>query len=256
MGSASACGSAGCKRPNESADDEEPVGAGTVWSVHSGLPVSRRSLALVGTALVLATVILGWKIGPSAYPTRPDSWAWRLAVSPRVWRPLDALTLGHGKDVVDDLAPIATPGTGFALSVGLGLTFSWLHRTRDAVFAVAGPISALILTEWLFKPLFGRTLRGDLAYPSGHTTATLAAATVLTLLTWKRWGPSRAALVVSLYTAVVVVLALYLLSRREHYPTDMVGGFGIGVGIPCIVAALTLDARDLRPATQDSGQHL
>jgi undecaprenyl-diphosphatase len=195
---------------------------------------------VVGAALIAATLVLGWFVRDSNYPTGPDLWGWRNIPSPTVWRLLDIPLLGHAEQVVADLAPIATPGTGFALGLGLAIVNWWRRDRRLAAFCLLAPGLALVVTEWALKPLVGRTLRGGLAYPSGHTTATFAAGTLLVLLAYRWGGVRRAAVTAVLWLVPVATLVLFLLDRRLHYPTDMLGGVGIGVGVPLLVAAAML----------------
>ncbi len=69
----------------------------------------------------------------------------------------------------------------------------------------------------------------DPSFPSGHSSASFAAATVLLLNRWEgRW----AALVLA---ALIAFSRLYL---YVHYPTDVVGG--ILVGVLCGVLAKRL----------------
>ncbi len=51
-----------------------------------------------------------------------------------------------------------------------------LRRYRAAILVAGSEIVASGLTEFVFKPVVGRTLGGSLSYPSGHTTAAFALA--------------------------------------------------------------------------------
>jgi membrane-associated phospholipid phosphatase len=204
---------------------------------HRDRSLPRRAFVVTGVALIGAALVLGWLVRDSSYPTRPDQWGWQHIPSPTVWRVLDLPLVGHAHEVVADLFPIATPGTGFALGLGLAIVNWWRRQRRLALFCLLAPGLALAVTEWVLKPLVGRTLRGGLAYPSGHTTASFAAGTLLILLSYRWGGLRRAAVTAALWLVPVATLVLYLLDHRLHYPTDMLGGVGIGIGVPLLVAA-------------------
>jgi membrane-associated phospholipid phosphatase len=119
----------------------------------------------------------------------------------------------------------------------LFLLFRWAGRHRAAWFCLGAPALSLMVTEWVGKPLFHRTLRDGLAYPSGHTTAAVSVGTLLVLLGWRSGGIRRAALVAALWAVPAMSMILYLLLNRSHYPSDIVGGVGVGIGVPCLLAA-------------------
>jgi membrane-associated phospholipid phosphatase len=131
-----------------------------------------------------------------------------------------------------------------------------MGRRRTALFCLSAPCLSLLVTEWLGKPFFHRTLGSALAYPSGHTTAAVSAGTLLVLLGWRTGGIRRAALVAALWAVPAASVVLYLLIHRSHYASDIVGGIGVGMGIPCLLAALLFGRRRAySPAARESRPH-
>jgi membrane-associated phospholipid phosphatase len=164
-------------------------------------------------------------------------------------------------ETLDALVILGNPEVVVALSLGLAAAGLILRHRRLAVLALLGPAGASVITELLLKPLFGRTLAGGLAFPSGHTTGVFAAATVAAILVHHRMPSQRRrlhALLVSSPLLPPVAVAIALIGLGHHYATDTVGGCGVGVGVVTALA-LGLDHtamrsgplhdHDLRPRT-------
>jgi len=122
-------------------------------------------------------------------------------------------------------------------------------RLNGALLSAAAVPVAEVFSEKLFKPLVDRTLLGGISYPSGHTTAIVALAAVLTVLAdgtlrRPRARPARALILAVAYAAVAGV-ALGLIGLRWHYFTDTVGGAAVGIGTAAALA-LILDSRFAR----------
>ena len=134
-------------------------------------------------------------------------------------------------------------------------------RLTGAVLALAAVPAAVGLVEGLLKPLIDRTYRGDLVYPSGHTTAVFALATVLTVLLLIPLHPAspraprapralraRRALRVAIPAVAAVLaclVALAVTGLRWHYFTDTVAGAAAGIGT-VLALALILDLPAVR----------
>lgn len=206
-------------------------------------PIRRAPFVVVGVVSLLVALLVGLKLRDNPYPTSQDIWGWRASSSATTWRILDVPFLGHTRSVVNDFAPVASPGGAIALGVGLFLGFRWMGQRRTALFCLAAPGLSLAVAEWLGKPFFHRTLGTTLAYPSGHTTATVSAGFVIVLLGWRTGGLRRAVLVGALWLIPAISMVLYLLTRRSHYPSDIVGGVGIGLGVPCLLVAALFGRR-------------
>jgi undecaprenyl-diphosphatase len=117
------------------------------------------------------------------------------------------------------------------------------HGAPGVALVVLGPALARVTTSLVLKPIVGRTKRGRLVYPSGHTTsvASLAvAAAVLVLGADDRSRRGRAALGLGLAVPVVAVGAA-LVGRGYHDATDTVGAVGVALAV-VLTLALALDA--------------
>lgn len=126
-------------------------------------------------------------------------------------------------------------------------------RLTGAVLAVAAVPVAAGLVEGLLKPLIHRTYRGDLVYPSGHTTAVFALATVLTVLLLippaRESAPRALRVLRVLIPAAAAVLAclvaVAVTGLRWHYFTDTVAGAAVGIAT-VLALALILDLPAVR----------
>jgi membrane-associated phospholipid phosphatase len=114
------------------------------------------------------------------------------------------------------------------------------RRPRLAILAVAGPLVAVGLNSVVLKPLFGRTIDGSLAFPSGHTTGLVAVLTVLTLAVVAGvrppWRKSVTSLVIVGALVVTAVAATALIGMKYHYVTDTVGGACTAVTTVLVIA--------------------
>lgn len=123
----------------------------------------------------------------------------------------------------------------FILIVGVLVAVS-SRRWRLAVVMVASPLAGIVLAR-LLKQLFGRDNGGDLAYPSGHTTAAVVVVGMIVLV-------AGAATWVILAAAAFIVLAVIGQAVTYHYFTDTVGALLLGSAIVCVAAvAAKLDTR-------------
>lgn len=119
------------------------------------------------------------------------------------------------------------------------------RRPQGAALIVVGVPVAIGMTEYVLKPLFGRTLGGGLSFPSGHETVVSAMAVgAIVVLT----GPARPPLPAALRWLAVAValtatfaLAPALVAVHFHYFTDTIGGAAVGLGT-VLTTALGLDA--------------
>jgi undecaprenyl-diphosphatase len=120
-----------------------------------------------------------------------------------------------------------------------------LGTVRGAVLAVAGPLLAAGLTEFVLKPVVDRRMFGYYAYPSGHTAGfgSVMLVVVIVLL-----GPARGVIRTRVRRGVItaaLVLALCcmlgLIAAQFHYTTDVIGGLCLVVA-SVLAVALVIDA--------------
>jgi membrane-associated phospholipid phosphatase len=111
--------------------------------------------------------------------------------------------------------------------------------------AVAEPI-AIVLTDYVLKPLIGRTLSGWLSFPSGHATAMFALAVTSVILlanpgpAARRLPAAVRGLIMAAALLAAATVAIAMVALNAHYITDAIGGTAIGTGIP-LACALILD---------------
>lgn len=193
---------------------------------------------LVGAALLyLLVLIVGARVAHTAKPLGVD---------------VDAYRALHSVRFLARFVDLGSAPTVAIVAMVLGV---FALERRDAfgvVICALAPATAGALTQWVAKPLFGRTLllHADV-YPSGHVCGAAAAAVVALVLAY-RYGGRRVALAAApiavcapLFVAAGVTLRVY------HYATDAVGGFAIGAATAMVVV-LVADAVERRAAARTS----
>jgi membrane-associated phospholipid phosphatase len=142
------------------------------------------------------------------------------------------------------VSEIGNEAPTFAAAALLVLACLAARRWSGAVLAAASPLAASVLTEYLLKPLIGRTDQAGLSFPSGHATGMFALAGVCLVLLahppgGRVPGPVRAALAV-LTVLLASAVSLAMVARGFHYLTDAVAGAAVGLGV-AVAGALILD---------------
>jgi membrane-associated phospholipid phosphatase len=202
-----------------------------------------------GVLLAVCLIVVATLGGLTAHQTRAG---W---LDSRIDAAIDARLASHTQ-VVDFLVGLGNNKTATVICVVLVLGCLALRRPRGAaLFTVAVPV-AIVTTEYLLKPLFGRKLGFGLSFPSGHETvvSTMAFAAILVLT-----GPARPALPAALRwllaavaAAAIIALAPALVAIDYHYFSDTIGGAAIGLGT-VLGTALSLDAVIARLARTRAG---
>lgn len=179
--------------------------------------VGRPALLLSGGIAVVAMVVLGLVVGKSSTPL--DDWFHRFRPTPA--RELLAFT--------DPRILIGILLVGVAVAV-------MSRRWRLAAVMAASPLIGIALARSL-KQMFGRENDGDLAYPSGHTTAAVVVVGMIVLL-------AGAAVWATAMACVYIVLAMIGQGVTYHYFTDTIGALLLGSAVVCVAAvAVELDRR-------------
>ncbi|MDT4891709.1 MAG: hypothetical protein QOE97_744 [Pseudonocardiales bacterium] len=197
-------------------------------------PSARPAVYAVLAVAVAVTAALGsWLAGRTTLTAFDLRWDARLG---RLFRthPAAALRLA-------DLGGPLAAGVG---CVAVAVAALVLRRPRGvALAAIAAPVAAG-LTDWVLKPLVDRAPFGTYTYPSGHSAAAFALATVIVLLVLDETS-RRPPRVVRVAVAVVVLavtglVPLGLVAARYHFTTDTIGGCCVGIAT-ALVAARVID---------------
>jgi membrane-associated phospholipid phosphatase len=158
--------------------------------------------------------------------------------------------LGGHLATLNLLAGLGDPVPVTVMTAALLLACLATRRWRGAVLVAVAVPAAAALTQLLLKPLIGRTLQGDLSFPSGTATGVFALAAAFAVLLA---GPVRprmpAALRLLLALAAVLAagaVAVALVGLGVHYFTDTVGGAAVGTAV-VLATALILDRLDPSP---------
>ena len=141
----------------------------------------------------------------------------------------------YGRRIVDWLLGSSALILPLAAAVA-GVRYARRYHDRRGLWAtvLAVPV-APALTELVLKPVFGRRLEGALAYPSGAATTITMAVVLAGLIAYRYRGRGRAIATVAVSGLVALLLALLLISRQWHYFSDLIGGVGVGIGVPCLI---------------------
>jgi len=134
-------------------------------------------------------------------------------------------------------------GLVFMVVAGLALLAYFLYKKRysDALFAAVS-LGGVAVVNVILKSIFERP-RPDLwdwlihetsmSFPSGHATATMALAMCILILVWRTKWRLAACITLFLYVVSIGISRLYL---GVHYPTDILGGWLLGIAWVTFVA--------------------
>jgi len=206
-------------------------------------PRLRRPAALLAAGCVVVTAGLALAFGHQVRADRLDA-----VVDARIRSavggyqgPLHLLTRLGGLLSVAELTA--------ALVVACLVTRRW----RGAVLAALAVPAAMTLTEFVLKPLVGRSIGGYDSFPSGHATAmfALAASCAVLLANPPRPRLPRAVRLLLVAGAILVAVAVpvAMVALGYHYFTDIVAGTAVGIGTVLLIALLIDLARPAAPAT-------
>jgi membrane-associated phospholipid phosphatase len=152
--------------------------------------------------------------------------------------------IGGDPALLRGVARLGSAPAVIAVAGALVLACLATRRWRGALFVLIAVPAAEVVGEYVLKPLIGRTMEGDLVFPSGHTTgvAVLAAAIAVLLTGPLRppW-PTGARLLLMLAALLATgVTAVAMIGMGAHYVTDTVGGAAVAVAM-VLATALALD---------------
>jgi membrane-associated phospholipid phosphatase len=199
------------------------------------VPAAIRSLAaviLAGCATV--TVLLGALVARQTRAGSLDAW-----VDARI-----RTGLGGQRSVMNDLSGLGDLMPVAVLTAVLVLACLLTRRLRGAVLVAVAEPAAASITEYVLKPMVGRTLMGDLSFPSGNETRVFALATAFAVLLAdppRARVPAAARLVLVLAALLAAAaVGIALVGLGHHYFTDAVGGAAVGVAV-VLATAFILD---------------
>ena len=196
-------------------------------------PALRRPAALVVTGCTVVTASLALAFAGQARPDAMDRF-----VDAHVRSGLGQYDGQlHLLAELGDLVPVTV------LTAALILACLAVRRRRGAALACLAVPGAVALTEFVLKPLVGRTIHGAyLCFPSGHATASFALATTCAVLLARparRRLPGAVRLLLVLGAAVVAAaVATAMVALGHHYFTDAVAGTAVGLGMVLLTALL------------------
>lgn len=138
--------------------------------------------------------------------------------------------------------------------VTLGVVFVCMERTRKTgAMVLASLLVGAVIGNLLLKPMIARprpcwldetvvllvSSPGDYSFPSGHSMASFEAATGIFIKN-RRWGIAALAL-----AAMIAFSRMYLF---VHFPSDVLAGILLGIGIALLVwrAALQMEKKNLQ----------
>lgn len=192
----------------------------------------RRPAAVLLAGCAVLVLVLGALF---AHQTHPDA----------VDRTLDAPVIAWFGGHPGLAALLASPGSlipAAVLTAAIAAACLLAGRLNGALLVVVAVPVSVGLDEGLFKPLFGRTYLGSLAYPSGHATAMFAVASAVAVLLLASQQPREAnRLRIALLAAMCLLgctVSAAVIGLRWHYLTDTMAGAAVGLGTVCGVALL------------------
>jgi membrane-associated phospholipid phosphatase len=189
-------------------------------AIPGGVAPGARVETTVGGALVgltvLAALYFRWRPGASVV----DHWGFVLVPPDRsgVWIRITELRT----------VPFLIGG-----SVVAALVVAGRDRWR-ALACLVAPTLAVLLAEYVLKPVIARRYAGVLTFPSGTTTVVASVAAAWALAVPRALRPP----VVVVGVVVVVLECAAVVALQWHFPTDALGGAALGAGTVLLVDGL------------------
>jgi undecaprenyl-diphosphatase len=200
-------------------------------------PGMRRPAALLTAGCVVVTACLAVAFGHQGRPDRLDA-----VVDTRIQS-----LLGSYQGPLHLLTRLGGLLSVAELTAALVLACLVTRRWRGAVLAALAVPVAMTLTEFVLKPLVGRSIRGYASFPSGHATAMFALAAICAVLLANPSRPRlpRAVRLLLAGGAVLVAVAVpvAMVAQGFHYFTDIVAGSAVGIGTVLLITLLIDMAR-------------
>ena len=150
--------------------------------------------------------------------------------------------------VVDVMRVVNHGGDWRVLFPATLLLLALFRRARERWWLWIGLMIAAPATEGLLKIAIGRARPESAAFgfPSGHATAAAAFFGAVLYLAGSLPPASRRA-VRALAVACIVLVGLARIILRAHWPSDVLGGIALGLGLATIAALLSSFAHAVPP---------
>jgi undecaprenyl-diphosphatase len=146
------------------------------------------------------------------------------------------------------------------VGVGIVLWLVWRSHRREALLVVI-TLAAVTAGSEAIKQLVARprppgsdTVVPGVVYsfPSGHVLEAVTILGIIAILVWRSSLPRAVRCAVAVGIAVFVALvAIARVAINAHYPSDVLAGFLLGIGVLAIFALLSASA----PVQQPSSRH-
>jgi membrane-associated phospholipid phosphatase len=144
-----------------------------------------------------------------------------------------------------DVSNVGGPSTWRVLAA-LAVVILWVRgRRRPAIVVAAAMVAAAVLSS-ATKVLVGRPRptvplaldhAGGKSFPSGHALNSFVAIGLLVALAWPVVGRGWRAFLTVLAIVIVGAIGFSRLILGVHYPTDVLGGWAIGLALVLIALA-------------------
>jgi membrane-associated phospholipid phosphatase len=204
---------------------------------HGKLAFERLVPPLALVVLALGLLVPFVLLGENARRGHVSGW------DTTIWRFLHGHEQAARGSIVDRAANVVVDIGGDALALLLGLVILAIllgrRRTRDALFLVATSSAILIVTP-LLKDVFAQTGL-KYSFPSGHAARSATLAATVILIAWPtryRWPTF---VVGTLFTATTGVALVY---EDWHLPSDVLGGWCLGIACAGITRRIMVRSRD------------
>ncbi len=188
--------------------------------------MSRLRLTVIALVSLLATALLGLAVSRNLTAYRLEHHVLQL--------------LGHPPDVdrwadLADFLAVPVIGAVFLVSVVYGALRRVLLRVGVlAVFAVA----ALLISEYIAKPLVQERFSGALSFPSGNVTAVCATALAMWLALYPVLGNVGRGITFAFGAVWTLLMSLAVIGAFWHTPLDCIGSVLLSAGVVAAGAAL------------------
>ncbi len=183
------------------------------WSVSLERDVAATHEMQVGSLLIAAVIAGGIYFALRPAPSAVDVWVQSWIVGSKSnW--FTTVTRSRFPVVIVAGSVVAAAGT-------------WSRDRIRAGALLVAPSIALVLCEWVVKPLVGRTIGGTPSFPSGSVVGVAAVATAAVLAVPRSWRVP----VVLIAGGWALWMVVAVIALRWHFPTDAVAGLPLSVGV-------------------------